>query len=133
MAEGPAEPRPSAGRGTPTEVPKPYTVPEGYVAPKMSELWLYANKTHPYYRYGTSHQRLLKLHCDVKRCTCTHIDINNRRLHSGERAPAKAGYATAYVTAIAWSIAERYQYDAHFDDVTFRGNFADHHGSCSYR
>ena len=41
MAEGPSEPKPSAGRGIPTEVPKPYTVPEGYVAPKMSELWLY--------------------------------------------------------------------------------------------
>ena len=83
MAEGPSEPKPSAGRGIPTEVPKPYTIPEGYVAPKMSELWLYvrlsllvpvalparlkqpmasnathvcvqANKTHPYYRYGYS-------------------------------------------------------------------------------
>ena len=41
MAEGPSEPKPSAGRGIPTEVPKPYTIPEGYVAPKMSELWLY--------------------------------------------------------------------------------------------
>ncbi len=41
MAEGPSEPKPSAGHGIPTEVPKPYTVPEGYVAPKMSELWLY--------------------------------------------------------------------------------------------
>ena len=32
------------------EVPKPYTVPEGYKAPTMSEQWLYATRRHPYYR-----------------------------------------------------------------------------------
>lgn len=35
-------------------MPKPYTTPEGYKAPAMTELWLYANKAHPYYRYGYS-------------------------------------------------------------------------------
>ena len=33
------------------EVPKPYTVPEGYKAPTMSEQWLYATRRHPYYRH----------------------------------------------------------------------------------
>lgn len=41
MAAGSPGPKPSASGGAPPEVPKPYTVPEGYVAPKMSELWLY--------------------------------------------------------------------------------------------
>ena len=32
------------------ELPKPYTVPEGFKAPTMSEQWLYATRRHPYYR-----------------------------------------------------------------------------------
>lgn len=47
MTEGPPGPFPSAGSGIPKEVPKPYTVPEGYVAPKMSELWLYVSSSQP--------------------------------------------------------------------------------------
>ena len=77
MAEKHAPPKPA----TP-ETHKPYTTPEGYKAPAMSELWTYvrrcctralvlmswlrhqstgrkavcmqANKAHPYYRYGYS-------------------------------------------------------------------------------
>ena len=36
------------------EVPKPYTVPEGYKPPTMGEQWLYATRRHPYYRQGTA-------------------------------------------------------------------------------
>lgn len=54
MAEGPPDSKRPQSGGAPKDVPKPYTVPEGYKAPSMSELWLYANKTHPYYRYGYS-------------------------------------------------------------------------------
>lgn len=51
MSEGPSAPK---APSTPKDVPKPYTTPDGYKAPAMSELWLYANKAHPYYRYGYS-------------------------------------------------------------------------------
>ncbi|CAL5223959.1 g6565 [Coccomyxa viridis] len=34
------------------EVPKPYSVPEGYVPPTMREQWRYAQRRHPYQKYG---------------------------------------------------------------------------------
>ena len=77
MSEGPSAPKPSS---TFKDVPKPYTTPDGYKAPAMTELWRYvglplatlllstltahcaykltpvmqANEAHPYYRYGYS-------------------------------------------------------------------------------
>jgi len=36
----------------PKEVPKPFTVPPGYVPPTLGEQWLFAVRQHPYYRYG---------------------------------------------------------------------------------
>jgi hypothetical protein len=39
------------------EVPKPYTVPEGYKSPTMGEQWLYATRRHPYYRYTTAKEQ----------------------------------------------------------------------------
>ena len=41
MAERRAASKAPTGNGTPQEVHKPYTTPEGYKAPAMSELWLY--------------------------------------------------------------------------------------------
>lgn len=42
MSQGqPGPTKPPASQSIPTEAPKPFTTPEGYVAPKMSELWLY--------------------------------------------------------------------------------------------
>ncbi|KAK9839231.1 hypothetical protein WJX81_002899 [Elliptochloris bilobata] len=43
------------------EVPKPFTVPEGYKAPSMGEQWLYATRRHPYYRYGYAAVALIGL------------------------------------------------------------------------
>ena len=37
---GPSQ-RANGQQSIPKEAPKPYTTPEGYGAPKMSELWLY--------------------------------------------------------------------------------------------
>lgn len=34
------------------EVPKPYSVPEGYIPPSMMEQWRYAQRRHPYQKYG---------------------------------------------------------------------------------
>ena len=64
MTEGPPGPTPSAGTGIPKEVPKPYTVPEGYVAPKMSELWLYVSSSQPLSKSGSDalHEGP-RLHC----------------------------------------------------------------------
>lgn len=42
MSEGHSGPtKPPAGHNIPKEVPKPFTTPEGYVAPSMQELWLH--------------------------------------------------------------------------------------------
>jgi hypothetical protein len=45
------------------EVPKPYTVPEGYKSPTMGEQWLYATRRHPYYRLATAQTASACLHC----------------------------------------------------------------------
>ncbi len=36
----------------PKAVPKPYTVPEGWVPPTLGEQFTYAARRHPYARYG---------------------------------------------------------------------------------
>ncbi|CAL8465946.1 g5482 [Coccomyxa elongata] len=62
MAEKPKDHRPTHGWSQVEElrkmeeavkkIPDPYTVPEGYVPPTMKELWQYAQRRHPYSRYG---------------------------------------------------------------------------------
>jgi len=43
------------------DVPKPYTVPEGYVPPSLAEQWSYAMRKHPYARNAGGGALLLGL------------------------------------------------------------------------
>lgn len=52
MPEQPSQP--SKGQFAAEAPHKPFTVPPGYVPPTLKEQWLYANRTHPYSRYGYS-------------------------------------------------------------------------------
>jgi len=47
--------------GIPKEVPKPFTVPPGWVPPTMGEQWLYAMRRHPYSQYGAAAAFMLGL------------------------------------------------------------------------
>ena len=50
---GPPPPRPGA------RPPDPFTVPDGWRPPSLSEQWVYANRRHPYKNYGVAGALLL--------------------------------------------------------------------------
>mmetsp|Transcript_25679 Transcript_25679/g.66098 ORF Transcript_25679/g.66098 Transcript_25679/m.66098 type:complete len:140 (-) Transcript_25679:294-713(-) len=56
QSEGGATGRQGAAPGEeiPVTVPKPYTVPEGYMPPTPAECWGYAMKHHPYARSASA-------------------------------------------------------------------------------